>query len=116
MARGGGGCPANLAGRLALVPLGSFDRLAETLPPGCVVLRIDLPAGSLAGTPAVRYAAIGEDGRAVDCAPGRECVDGGAFPWPAVVRRGATGTAVLAAFESRAATPRGAALAVEPTQ
>lgn len=110
---GGAGCPSDLAARLSLVPLASLDRLAETLPPGCVLLRLDLPAGTIPG--AISYAALADGGTPAACQPGVACPAGEcAFPWPAVLRRTAAATVVLAAFESRSAAPRSAALSVEP--
>ncbi len=110
---GGAGCPSDLAARLSLVPLPSLDRLAETLPPGCVLLRLDLPAGARPGT--ISYAALADGGAPVDCQPGVACAaEDCSFPWPAVLRRTAASTVVLAAFESRSAAPRSAALSVEP--
>lgn len=111
--QGGAGCPLDLAGRLALLPLGSFERLAASLPTGCVVLRIDLPAGAPVG--AVRYQALADGMGAADCPPGSACaIPDCGFPAPAVVRRTPDATVVLAVFQSLAATPRAAALTVEP--
>lgn len=111
--QGGAGCPIDLAGRLALLPLGSFDRLAATLPAGCVVLRLDLPAGAPVGQ--IRYQALAEGLEPADCPPGAACaIPDCSFPAPAVVRRAADATTVLAVFQSLAATPRAAALTVEP--
>lgn len=111
--QGGAGCPIDLAGRLALLPLGSFDRLAASLPAGCVVLRLDLPAGVPVG--AIRYQALAEGLEAADCPPGAACaIPDCSFPAPAVVRRTPEATIVFAVFQSVAATPRSAALSVEP--
>jgi hypothetical protein len=111
--QGGAGCPIDLAGRLALLPLGSFDRLAASLPAGCVVLRLDLPAGTAVG--AIRYQALADGMAPADCAPGTACaIPECSFPAPAVVRRTADATVVLGIFQSVAATPRSAALSVEP--
>jgi hypothetical protein len=111
--QGGAGCPLDLAGRLALLPLGSFDRLAASLPAGCVVLRIDLPAGAPVG--AIRYQALADGMAPADCPPGTACaIPECSFPAPAVVRRTTEATIVFAVFQSVAATPRSAALGIEP--
>src|SRR5690606_25594659 len=111
--QGGAGCPIDLAARLALLPLGSFDRLAASLPAGCVVLRLDLPAGAPVGT--IRYQALADGFEPADCPPGVGCaIPDCSFPAPAVVRRTPDGTVVFGIFQSVAATPRSAALSVEP--
>jgi hypothetical protein len=108
---GGNGCPVDLAGRLALVPLTAFDRLRESLPAGCAVLRIDLPPGSSAA--AVSLAAGDGETEAV-CQPGSECPVGAcAFPFAPLVRRGGETSSVVVIFQSTASAPRRAALAVE---
>jgi hypothetical protein len=108
---GGSGCPVDLAGRLALVPLSAFDRVRESLPAGCAVLRIDLPPGASAG--AVRLSASDGTTEAA-CEPGSECPVGAcAFPFAPLVRRAGEAASVLAIFQSTSSAPRRAALAVE---
>jgi hypothetical protein len=114
VAAGGAGCPLDLAARLALVPATakSLRALLASLPPGCAVLGVELPAGSAPA--AVAIEAAGDTGGFVRCTAGQECAASGSFFVAApVTRKGAGGTFVLAAFHSAADAARRAALVVE---
>jgi len=107
---GEAGCPIDLPGRLSLVPLTAFDRLVESLPAGCGLLRVDLPAG--AGYAGARLEAASE-GAPAECSPGSECPVGSCeFVGQPVLRRSAAGSSVLAAFQTTTSAPRTAILTV----
>ncbi len=108
---GGEGCPMDLAARLSLVPIASFDKLTKSLPAGCAVLRIDLPAG--ASLAAHRFEAAAE-GELQSCAPNGSCpVEAAYFEGAPIVRRSADGSAVLAIFVSSTSAARRGVLTVE---
>ena len=72
---------------------------AAGLPPGCRVLRIDLPAG-------MRYTGyryeVQEGEQTLDCMAGKECTSGaGRWPIDPVLAKSAAGTTLTAAFEPR---------------
>lgn len=110
---GAAGCPTDLAARLGLVPLTAFDKVVAALPPGCAVLRVDLPLG--ASVAEVRLEASAGGAFAV-CTPGAECAAGASrFPSAPIVRRGVAGPTVLAIFESTSPAPRTGAMVVAGT-
>jgi hypothetical protein len=114
VAAGGVGCPSDLAARLGLLPLVPelFEKLGRSLPAGCRVLTVEVPAGAtVAGA---RFAAGSAAGEPRTCEPGSECAAGGcAFPVAPIVRRGPQGGRVLGIFQSTADSPRRAAMVVE---
>jgi len=106
LAAGGAPCPASLAARLAELPLAELPSLASSLPGGCAVLAVPLPAG--ARYVGFRYEAAGGNGRSEDCLAGRDCPAGACrFAAEPLVRRDGDATVVLALFESSAARRAG---------
>ena len=87
------GCGGDIAARLA------DGETPSSLPAGCHVLRISLPAG--ARYVGYQYEAAQAGGESVLCPVGVEC-PGGAGRWPMnpVVVKASSGTVVLAPFES----------------
>jgi hypothetical protein len=114
VAAGGSGCPAGLAARLTLVPVTekNLRTLLGSLPSGCVVLGVALPAGAVPARVAIEAAV--EEAGFVSCAAGQACPEAGSFfAAEPVRRRGADGSFVLVAFQSVAEGARRAALIVE---
>jgi hypothetical protein len=73
--------------------------VAASLPSGCRMLRIDLPAG-------MRYTGyryeVQEGEQTLDCMAGKECTAGaGRWPIDPVLSKSAAGTTITAAFEPR---------------
>jgi carboxypeptidase family protein len=93
---GGVRCGDELAARLARGDEGDAGAA-----PGCKVLRVSLPPGAHY----VGYRFEAQDGDAAeaqDCRAGQDCpVAGCRWPTDPVLRRGAAGTTVVAAFENR---------------
>ena len=110
---GAAGCPIDLAARLGLLPLAVLDQLVEALPPGCAVLRVDLPAG--AAVAGVRFEASA-GGPFAECTPGAACPGGASrFPAAPIVRRSGDTVVVLGIFESTSPGPRTGAMVVSGT-
>jgi hypothetical protein len=91
---GSGSCGGDIASRL------QDGTVPTSLPDGCYVLRIALPAGA-------RYTGyrfdLQDGGDIRDCLAGRDCTGGGGrWPINPVLVRDASGTVVLAPFESGA--------------
>jgi len=106
---GGQACPEGLRDRLADAAETDLSAIVGTLPEGCAVLRIDLPAGSRFS--GFRYQAQVGDGIPSDCLPGQGCRVGGCrFVGAPVVRREGASTTLLAIFEAR--EPRSGLLTV----
>jgi len=102
IAAGGAGCPSDLAARLASLSRADLVGFAASLPGGCAVMVVDLPAN--ARYVGFRFEAAGGNGRSEDCLPGRECPAGACrFPSEPVIREESGATWLLAAFESAAA-------------
>lgn len=92
---GAGSCGGDIASRL------QDGAVPANLPDGCHVLRVALPAGA-------RYTGyrfdLQDGGEARDCLAGQACTGGGGrWPINPVLVRDASGTVVLAPFESGAA-------------
>ena len=114
VAAGGNGCPAGLAARLTLVPVTekNLRTMLESLPTGCAVLGVALPAGAVPARVALEAAVEGAE--FVSCPAGQACPETGSFfAAEPVTRRGAAGSFVLVAFQSVAESARRAALVVE---
>jgi hypothetical protein len=86
----GGGC-GNIAAEL------KGGGAPATLPAGCHVLRVTLPAG--AKYSGYRYE-VQDGGDGFDCPAGRDCPGGGRWPVDPVVVKNPEGTIVMAPFES----------------
>jgi hypothetical protein len=87
---GGGGC-GNIAAQL------KGGGAPASLPAGCHVLRVTLPAG--AKYSGYRYE-IQDGGNGFDCPAGRDCPGGGRWPVDPVIVKDPQGTIVMAPFES----------------
>jgi len=106
----GGACPVDLAERLRSTPLGELGGVAESLPGGCTVMRIDLPRS--ARYVGFRYEATTPGApHSVDCFARQSCPGGGhGFPLEPIVRSEGEATVVFALFQSNA--PRRAGFTV----
>jgi hypothetical protein len=73
---------------------------AASLPEGCAILRVTLPAG--ARYTGYRYEVQDRTG-SVDCMAGRNCPGGGRWPVDPVLVKAESGTTISAAFENAGA-------------
>lgn len=96
---GGAACPAELAARLKVAATPELTAVAQALPAGCSLLRVELPRG--ARYTGFRYEAEGPNGRAEDCLPGKPCPAGASrFVGEPIVRREGDVTTVVGLFEA----------------
>jgi hypothetical protein len=106
-----GGCGEELRARLTAAALDEIEGLIGALPPGCSVLRVDVPKGMrFLG---FRYEAGAPGVRSSDCFPDRPCSAGGCrFAGNPILKREGDATIALAIFEVDGAEARTGGLTV----